>query len=562
MSRNGSGTYTLPSGNPVVTGTTISSAWANNTLTDIATALSGSIAADGQTPITGALIGTSGTVAFGGTGQTQIPSGTTAQRSASPSSGMIRLNTDTKSYEGYNGTAWSSINAIVSVKDYGALGDNSTDDTAAIQAAITAINAAGGGIVFFPKGTYICSSTIAMAKYVTLQGEGPVSSILKWATTGDGIKMTSAINSSVAVYTSVNNLGLTCTNASNTGAGYDDVGGTFVNLTNVAVTGFKYGVIFDQTELAYIDLCYFNTQLTAGVWLVNGSDHTPGASGLFTNRIGITRCQFNQNPTQYCILDDGGYSHSFDNNNYNGGLTHIRAAGATPLNISNSEFESAASTQIVLTSTALSGTGVGQCSNVTIQNNIIVPTTGQSCIDGASVGSLVCIDNFYGNSSAAKVIGAAIANYVDIAGVSGGGGVIFNGTATNQFSTNNTGTFTPVLTIGGATTGITYTTQVGTYTRLGNIVNFNIYIILSSKGSLTGGVTITGLPFASTSTQTFQDVTFATGIVGLTSLGVAVNPSATSIALYDSKVNYGGTLQNTQISNTTQIAIQGFYFAQ
>ena len=55
MSRNGSGTYTLPVGNPVVTGTTISSTWANNTLTDIATALTGSLAADGQTTATGNL---------------------------------------------------------------------------------------------------------------------------------------------------------------------------------------------------------------------------------------------------------------------------------------------------------------------------------------------------------------------------------------------------------------------------------------------------------------------------------------------------------------------------
>jgi len=55
MSRNGSGTYTLPAGNPVVTNTTISSTWANTTLTDLATALTNSIASDGQTPITGAL---------------------------------------------------------------------------------------------------------------------------------------------------------------------------------------------------------------------------------------------------------------------------------------------------------------------------------------------------------------------------------------------------------------------------------------------------------------------------------------------------------------------------
>ena len=55
MSRNGSGTYSLPAGNPVVTGTSISSTWANNTLSDIATALTGSVASDGQTTMTGDL---------------------------------------------------------------------------------------------------------------------------------------------------------------------------------------------------------------------------------------------------------------------------------------------------------------------------------------------------------------------------------------------------------------------------------------------------------------------------------------------------------------------------
>lgn len=55
MSRNGSGTYSLPAGNPVVTGTTISSTWANTTLTDIANALTGSLASDGQTTASGNL---------------------------------------------------------------------------------------------------------------------------------------------------------------------------------------------------------------------------------------------------------------------------------------------------------------------------------------------------------------------------------------------------------------------------------------------------------------------------------------------------------------------------
>lgn len=52
MSRNGAGTYNLPSGNPVVTNTTISSTWANSTLSDIASALTQSVAKDGQTVMT------------------------------------------------------------------------------------------------------------------------------------------------------------------------------------------------------------------------------------------------------------------------------------------------------------------------------------------------------------------------------------------------------------------------------------------------------------------------------------------------------------------------------
>jgi microcystin-dependent protein len=55
MSRNGSGVYSLPAGNPVVTNTTISSTWANTTLTNIASALTDSLAADGQTTATGNL---------------------------------------------------------------------------------------------------------------------------------------------------------------------------------------------------------------------------------------------------------------------------------------------------------------------------------------------------------------------------------------------------------------------------------------------------------------------------------------------------------------------------
>jgi hypothetical protein len=53
MPRNGSGVYSLPAGNPVVTGTQISSTTHNNTNTDMANALTQSLSADGQTTMTG-----------------------------------------------------------------------------------------------------------------------------------------------------------------------------------------------------------------------------------------------------------------------------------------------------------------------------------------------------------------------------------------------------------------------------------------------------------------------------------------------------------------------------
>ncbi len=48
----------------------------------------------------------------------------------------------------------------VSVKDFGAAGDGSSDDAAAINAAISAVNLAGGGFLHFPEGTYLCEATV------------------------------------------------------------------------------------------------------------------------------------------------------------------------------------------------------------------------------------------------------------------------------------------------------------------------------------------------------------------------------------------------------------------
>lgn len=75
------------------------------------------------------------------------------------------------------------LNDYINVKDYGAIGNGTTDDTAAIQAAINAAPA-GGATVFFPRGTYrVTASGAAPAfeisgNYITLLGEGPGATML------------------------------------------------------------------------------------------------------------------------------------------------------------------------------------------------------------------------------------------------------------------------------------------------------------------------------------------------------------------------------------------------
>lgn len=74
-------------------------------------------------------------------------------------------------------TVQARLQDYVSVKDFGAIGDGTTDDTAAIQAAINSVNANGGGVVLFPAGTYACAN-LWPKDNVTLQGEGPYASKL------------------------------------------------------------------------------------------------------------------------------------------------------------------------------------------------------------------------------------------------------------------------------------------------------------------------------------------------------------------------------------------------
>lgn len=95
------------------------------------------------------------------------------------------------------------------VVDYGAAGNRTTDDTAAIQAAMTACANNGGGVVYFPIGMYRTTSTLAWTSDApvvflgdtsegTASGSGGVAICLDAASPVNGLAVTNASSVSLS----------------------------------------------------------------------------------------------------------------------------------------------------------------------------------------------------------------------------------------------------------------------------------------------------------------------------------------------------------------------------
>lgn len=129
----------------------------------------------------------------------------------------------------------------VTPQDYGAAGNGSTDDTAAVQAAINAVAASGGGTLLLPAGTYKISSALSFTSAVSLLGLGPgISVINQTSTSANGLTYNPATTLS---YVSIAGLSVTGP-GSGTGVGIlleaNSGAASVVSaaLENVAVAGF------------------------------------------------------------------------------------------------------------------------------------------------------------------------------------------------------------------------------------------------------------------------------------------------------------------------------------
>lgn len=202
---------------------------------------------------------------------------------------------------------------VYNVKNYGAVGDGSTDDTTAIQAAIDACDNAsgssGGGTVYFPNGSYKITGVIVGSSNtssggnanrqsnVSLLGESALHTTINYSGSTSGIAILMQRNK----YGNVKNFGIHNAVAKGTTAGLVFAGpsgssGTQSNgalLEQVGIDSFHNGLVTSQTsagtssEITFINLSlsscdngFLNTDF-------NGLDYTFIQLQIFSNTIGI-----------------------------------------------------------------------------------------------------------------------------------------------------------------------------------------------------------------------------------------------------------------------------------
>jgi len=260
-----------------------------------------------------------GTVSLGGTttltnaGVTGLTAGTGI--SLSGSTGNVTITNTTSALPSGASTSQSLLYGTSSagwyteqfnVKAFGATGNGSTDDHVAINNAIAALNAAGGGTLFFPYGTYKMTSAITTITVpCRVRGDGINVSTINQTSTSDALVISTSLQCIVQDIT------LQCTSSYNaltiTAPSGSFNSRSIVNNVNVGGTpaiGFNFNEAF-----AVVTNCTVTG--TIGIKMQNliNPDESAGM---------ITQCQINTNGgTAIALYADGVQvidNYFYDNN--------------------------------------------------------------------------------------------------------------------------------------------------------------------------------------------------------------------------------------------------------
>lgn len=254
-------------------------------------------------------------------------------------------------------TADSFLGPVFNIKAYGATGNGTTDDTASINAAITAA-AVSGGLVVVPVGTFIVSSQIAIPNTVAMTGLHSTKSLIK-------------AKSTFPVSTPVVRIG--------TGSGVNVTGSAVRNLKIDcnSVVGCEGIYTTEANELSDIEKVTVTNYMAYGIHLL-GSANGPGqfairdpyllSSASATNAIGIYLDTTGGN----LIMVEHG---TCDNN---GGIQQsacIKTNGSTQLAVHDMHVEDVADGVYFAAGSAGQADGIVGHNSVT--NTVTVATTGE-----------------------------------------------------------------------------------------------------------------------------------------------------------------------------------------
>jgi hypothetical protein len=196
----------------------------------------------------------------------------------------------------------------------------------------------------------------------------------------------------------------------------------------------------------------------------------------------------------------------------------------------------------------------GSINSVSITGNAITTFVGANVTDFANTATItsLSVNGNASNNTTNTIVGNIIGNQVN----------------TDPLSLNwyQEGVFTPVLSFGSGSTDIAFSDRQGNFTRIGNRVVFDIYIVLTNKGTSTGTVAIGGIPFplAPSATARANASVSIQRIDGIGTANVdAVFPSTAGMKL----VYIDGTgdpvdLTDANFRNNTQFWISGTYQAE
>lgn len=121
------------------------------------------------------------------------------------------------------------------------------------------------------------------------------------------------------------------------------------------------------------------------------------------------------------------------------------------------------------------------------------------------------------------------------------------------------GTWTPTIKFGGNSTGMTYTTQLGTYIKIGRTLIISMVINLSAKGSSTGDATISNLPFSVTSNARGGQVGANYSSFTNTVYGIGYYADGTTVELVANGLNGSVTMTQANFTDSSAFRMTGVY---